>query len=123
MLHAQWYCLQENLSSEEWLWLKAHKVVQFADNVDYANISGVMAQLDFVVSTDTPIIHIAGAMGIPSLVMLSGRTYDWRRGIVGETSNPWYPSIHNLYAPHTMASWQAILTNAGKAIQAKFSHA
>lgn len=36
MPHAQWYFLQENLSHEERLRLKTHKVVQFVDNVDYA---------------------------------------------------------------------------------------
>ena len=51
----------------------------------------VLTRLDGLVTTDTGVTHLAGAMGLPTWILLQ-YVPDWRWGIRGETT-PWYPTI------------------------------
>lgn len=57
----------------------------------WASTATVLAQLDGLVTTDTGIAHLAGAMGVPTWVMLQ-KVPDWRWGMTGSTT-AWYPSL------------------------------
>ncbi|HET9147868.1 MAG TPA: tetratricopeptide repeat protein, partial [Acetobacteraceae bacterium] len=59
--------------------------------VDYAETAAVIANLDAVVTVDTSVAHLAGAMGIPCHVLLSFAT-DWRWQL-RRPDSPWYASI------------------------------
>lgn len=52
-------------------------------------VANLISELDVVVSVDTAAAHIAGAMGIPTILLL-GKQHDWRWGIDDETTY-WYP--------------------------------
>jgi tetratricopeptide (TPR) repeat protein len=58
---------------------------------DFADTTAFVAHLDLIVSVDTAIVHLAGAMGKPVWVMLQ-YTPDFRWLLSGETT-PWYPSM------------------------------
>jgi hypothetical protein len=49
-----------------------------------------IAQLDCVISIDTAVCHLAGAMGVPTFTMLPYAS-DWRWGL--ESATPWYPTM------------------------------
>ncbi len=57
----------------------------------YADAANVIVGLDYVVSIDSPIAHLAGLLAVPTLVFLSCRA-DLRWGLTETT--PWYPSMH-----------------------------
>ena len=59
-------------------------------DVDLAETAALVAGLDLVISTDTSIAHLAGAMGKAVWILLP-RLADWRWGNEGETT-PWYPT-------------------------------
>lgn len=48
-------------------------------------------RVDLVITADTSLAHLAGAMGLPCWVLLGARGVDWRHGRSGETTH-WYPS-------------------------------
>lgn len=58
---------------------------------DWAATAAMLASLDGLVSTDTGIVHLAGAMGVRTWTLLQ-KTPDWRWGMHGD-STPWYPSM------------------------------
>lgn len=62
---------------------------------DLADTAAIIDQLDLVVSVDTSVAHLAGAMGKPCLLLLPGFGPDWR-WMHDRTDSPWY-SAHKLY--------------------------
>lgn len=68
----------------------------------FLDAAAVMTTLDLIVTSDTAIAHLAGALGRPTWVAL--RTVpDWRWGIAGETS-PWYPTLR-LFRQASPGDW------------------
>lgn len=64
---------------------------------DFADTAALMTQLDAVISVDTATAHLAGAVGIPTAVLLP-YACDWRWGESGETT-PWYDSVRIFRQP------------------------
>ena len=58
---------------------------------DYADTAAIIDGLDLVITVDTSVANLAGALGRPAWVLLP-KTPDWRWGLAG-TTTPWYPSL------------------------------
>lgn len=58
---------------------------------DYDRTAALVSSLDVVVSVCTAVIHLAGALGRPTLVM-APFSPEWRYGIAGHEM-PWYPTV------------------------------
>jgi hypothetical protein len=69
----------------------------------------LIGEVDFVVSVDTAVAHLAGAMGRTTMVLVPGFGVDWRwiRGKGGHLS-PWYRN-HRLFRGHYTGAWNAAL--------------
>ena len=63
----------------------------------FAITAAILANLDLVITVDTAIAHLAGALGRPAWLMLPFLA-DWRWGTDG-SSSPWYPSLRLFRAP------------------------
>ncbi len=61
---------------------------------DFGDTAACLETLDAVVTVDTALAHLAGAMGVPTFVLI-GEPSDWRWGLPG-AEPPWYPSVHVL---------------------------
>ena len=122
--NAHWVCLQQQLTEAEKQWLAQHNIAHFSDEIgNLAELAGLMAHLDFVVSTDTPVVHLAGAMGIDGAVILSAPAYDWRWGIAGSPRNVWYPTVANWHTRDPLASWQEVVAEAAERLHTHFQAA
>lgn len=77
---------------------------------DYHDTAAIVENLDLVVGVDTSVIHLAGAMGKPT-VMLSRKDACWRWGKGSET--PWYPSMIIL-RQEKMEDWESVLDRLRK---------
>ena len=73
---------------------------------DFADTAALCELMDLVVSVDTSVIHLAGALGVPSLVMLSTWP-DWRWGS-NDTPLPWYESVRTVRQIHE-GDWSPVL--------------
>lgn len=58
---------------------------------DFSDTAAILSQMDMVICVDTSVAHLAGALGVPTHILLS-HTPDWRWGLTGETT-VWYPSV------------------------------
>jgi ADP-heptose:LPS heptosyltransferase len=72
---------------------------------DFADTAAVMANLDLVVTIDTSVAHLAGALGVPVWVALPFAP-DWRWAPPGETS-PWYPTMR-LFRQTERGDWSGV---------------
>jgi tetratricopeptide (TPR) repeat protein len=90
------YPLQLEVGETERAILSAHPGVVWIDREqrDFADAASAIMQLDLVVTVDTAMAHLAGALGVPALLLLSLGA-DWR-WMVDRDDSPWYPSLRLL---------------------------
>jgi hypothetical protein len=62
-----------------------------ADLVDFTETAALISCLDLVITVDTSVAHLAGALGCPTWLLLPF-TPDWR-WLLGRDDTPWYPSM------------------------------
>jgi tetratricopeptide (TPR) repeat protein len=70
---------------------------------DFAETAALVGQLDLVVSVDTSVAHLAGALGKRGFVLIPAFNTDWR-WMHERTDSPWYPSL-SLYRADPKAGW------------------
>ena len=97
-----WYGLQKDdagdqAAGEPWL------INMGRDLADFSDTAAVLANLDLVISIDTAVAHLAGAMGRPVWVLLP-YVPDWR-WFLNRSDSPWYPTMR-LFRQTREADWQ-----------------
>lgn len=75
------------------------------DFYDFADTAAAMAALDLVISVDTSVCHMAGAVGCPVWTMIP-RGPDFRWKLTGDTT-PWYPTM-TLYRQEKLGDWSDV---------------
>ena len=82
----------------------------------FVDSAALISTLDLVITSDTALAHLTGALGRP-LWLLLARVPDWRWGVEGE-STPWYPSARLFRQPRA-GDWAAVGAAIGVALAAK----
>ena len=77
---------------------------------NFGDTARLLQRLDLVLSVDTSVAHLAGALGLPTLLLLP-HFPDWRWGWEGE-GTPWYPTLQ-LFRQPTPGDWDAVLAQVG----------
>ena len=73
------------------------------DAGDFADTAAVIMNLDLVVSCDTAVAHLAGALGRPAWLALNARS-EWR-WLYDREDSPWYPGLR-LYRQPAAGDWR-----------------
>jgi hypothetical protein len=81
----------------------------------FLDTAAVMTLCDLVITADTAVGHLAGALGVPTWVALQ-HVPDWRWQLAG-TDSPWYPRTKLFRQPST-GDWQSVFVEMAAAIQA-----
>jgi tetratricopeptide (TPR) repeat protein len=89
----------------------ADSILRLPDHVDkddgaFTDTAAILQNLDLVVTTDTAVAHLAGAVGANVTLML-GKVPDWRWLLEG-TTTPWYPSM-NLVRQSHIGRWDEVV--------------
>ncbi|MCC3584501.1 tetratricopeptide repeat protein [Microcoleus sp. PH2017_30_WIL_O_A] len=114
---ADFYNLQKQMTADERAWLDRMPVTDLSSNLhDMAVTAAVISALDLVISVDTSVAHLAGALGKPVWILLCF-VPDWRWMLEREDS-PWYPSAR-LFRQSAAGDWDGVLDRATLALEAK----
>ncbi|MFS8867413.1 tetratricopeptide repeat protein [Synechococcus sp. H65.1] len=117
----QWVSLQvgEELSQVEPL-LKQHQVVELGSRFrNFVDTARAVAQLDLVISVDTAVAHLAGALGKPVWVLLPFAA-DWR-WLLHRQDSPWYPGVMRLFRQEAPGDWVGPLRQMRRALEEKLA--
>jgi Flp pilus assembly protein TadD len=112
--------LQKNFGTEQLASLpKDMPVETLGDDFDvssgpFMDTAAVMMNLDLVVTSDTSIAHLAGALARPTWVALK-RIPDWRWGLTEDSV--WYPSMR-LFRQRVAGDWDALFAEIAEALAA-----
>ncbi len=80
---------------------------------DFTETAAAMTLLDLVITTDTSVPHLAGALGRPTFVLLQPMP-DWR-WLLERSDNPWYAS-HRLFRQRRRGDWTEVVAEAAAAL-------
>src|SRR4051794_9700246 len=94
------------------------RVEHFEDTSDhglrpFTELAAMIAGLDLVITTDTVVAHVAGALGRPAWVALK-HIADWRWGRTGDRT-PWYPSLR-LFRQKRPGDWDGVFQEIAAAL-------
>jgi len=84
---------------------------------DFADTAALISQLDLVIGVDTAIVHLAGALGKATWVLLS-EPAEWR-WLLNRTDSPWYPTMRLFRQPRAK-DWAAAIAELVKALRVSF---
>jgi Flp pilus assembly protein TadD len=80
---------------------------------DFADTAAIVANLDLVISVDTSVVHLAGAMGKP-VFLLDRYDHCWR-WLSGRDDSPWYPSLR-IFRQTRPGEWTPVIARVAAAL-------
>jgi tetratricopeptide (TPR) repeat protein len=81
---------------------------------DFADTAAIISLLDVVISVDTAVAHLAGALGKPVLILLPhAADFRWMRG---RHDSPWYPTAQLVRQP-AFGDWDSVIAGVGEELR------
>jgi len=80
-------------------------IIELSDAETFADTAAVMTLLDLIITADTSVAHLAGALGVPVWVALA-KIADWR-WLFDREDTPWYPTMR-LFRQPTLGDWKTV---------------
>ena len=105
----QWYSLQKGSAavSEASAAAPFDQIIDLSGHIgDFADTAALLEQLDLLITIDTSVAHLAGALGKPTWLLLPFSA-DWR-WLLGRSDSPWYPSFR-LFRQLVPGQWPAVI--------------
>lgn len=114
---ARFVSIQTDVRAKDLAMLNAcPDIDQYADKlVEFSDTAALISNLDLVISVDTSVVHLAGALGRPVWVLLP-HLPDWR-WLLDRDSSPWYPTAH-LFRQDNRRDWESVISSVRDALRA-----
>jgi hypothetical protein len=115
-VEAQFVSLQKGARERDRMLLAERRDIRDAEALlaSFADTAALIRELDLVISVDTGVAHLAGALGKPLWVLLP-YVADWR-WLVGREDSPWYPTAR-LFRQSAARQWDEVVANVREALR------
>jgi FkbM family methyltransferase len=110
-----WVSLQTQRSADTNPWVQRGNLLPLGDEIqNFADTAAIIANLDVVISIDSAVAHLAGAMGARTWLLLPANPdYRW---MLERTDSPWYPTMQ-LWRQATLGDWHSTLGQVEQALR------
>lgn len=107
----RWYSLQKGETTDQ---IERFELTGWTEELyDFADTAALIAHLDLVISVDTSIAHLAGALGKP-VWLLSKYGSDWR-WLLDREDSPWYPTMR-IFRQQEPGNWREVVERVADAL-------
>lgn len=119
-LDAQFVSLQKDAREDDLRVLRsrADMLDAAAGLASFADTAALIGALDLVISVDTSVAHLAGALGKPVFILLP-HVADWR-WLTERADSPWYPTAR-LFRQDATRRWEPVVAEARAALQRRLA--
>jgi tetratricopeptide (TPR) repeat protein len=106
-LDCEYHSIQKDVRSGDVEWLANNKIAPHGGRLrDFVDTASLVCEMDVIISVDTAVAHLAGALGKRVWILLPF-VPDWRWMIKREDS-PWYPSAR-LFRQPAIGDWHSVI--------------
>lgn len=116
---ASFYSLQADVREADWQALSDLPIQHFDGALnDFSDTAALIEAMDLVISVDTSVAHLAGAMGKPVWILLP-HFPDWR-WLLGREDSPWYPTAR-LFRQERRGDWMPVIDRVSQSLRERLS--
>ena len=110
-----WVSLQKEVRDADRTALEASDILDVSTELgDFADTAALISSLDLVISVDTSVAHLAGALGKPTWVMVPfAPDFRW---LLDREDTPWYPKMR-LFRQSRAGDWDGVIARIGEALR------
>ncbi len=111
-----WVSLQKEVREADRAALEASGILNVSAELgDFADTAALISALDLVISVDTSVAHLAGALGKPVWLMVPfAPDFRW---LLDREDTPWYPKMR-LFRQRRAGDWDGVIARIGEALRA-----
>ena len=112
---ARWFSLQVGAGAENLPALAPDRVTDLAPRLtDFSETAAALTALDLVITVDTAVAHLAGALGRPVWLLLPfSPDFRW---LLGRDDSPWYPTMR-LFRQSEPGDWDGVIARVAAALE------
>jgi hypothetical protein len=104
----EWFNLQVECTPEQAKILEENGVKTFSGQIrNFAESAALIHHMDVVISVDTAVAHLSGALGRPTWIPLNWYGTDWR-WLLNRDDSPWYPAAR-LFRQSSLGDWSTVV--------------
>jgi tetratricopeptide (TPR) repeat protein len=109
------FSLQKEPDTDKAAWITAGKLIDWSDEFhSFDDTAALISQLDLVISVDTSVAHLAGALGCP-VWLLNRHASEWR-WMRDREDSPWYPTMR-IFAQDKAGDWAPVIARVAAALR------
>jgi Tfp pilus assembly protein PilF len=111
-----WFSLQKGEPARQLADIEPGKIIDLGPEFqDFSDTAAALESLDLLITVDTSVAHVAGALGRPAWVMIP-KAPDWR-WLLDREDSPWYPSLR-LFRQEGVSGWHGVRDRIAEALAA-----
>lgn len=115
----EFHALQKEIRASDSAWLDgALNLRPYKDDLgDFADTAALVSEMDLIISVDTSVAHLAGALGVPVWILITHRPdFRW---MLDRDDSPWYPNAR-LFRQPSVGDWEGVLKQIKTALKVHF---
>ncbi|MFI4954557.1 MAG: tetratricopeptide repeat protein [Gammaproteobacteria bacterium] len=110
------YALQTEIKPEDEMVLEKSRIISFKNNLkDFSDTAALISEMDIVISVDTSVAHLVGALGKNVWILLHAEPdFRW---MLNREDSPWYPTAR-LFRQHDLGDWESVIAKVNAELAA-----